>query len=350
MSDFLQSLVLRAAGLPPVAAALPRSMAAAEPFEGEPALEEVSEEVVAVRPDNAPRDVEPQPAARERETIVERRELVEPPAVIEKQTFARETVRSEMAPPLEDTQQPEAQPRIITNVIEREVIHERQPVVEHIEAAPVVQPVPPAIPVSRETLPESQPQTRVEAREPTYTERIEETRAEPVVLQPIVIRETSTTVQPELRERETRIVETRVEQAAIESAGDEGREEPQPPARVTLEPRRPPQPETGDIEQDDEEASVAPAPNRQPPTANRQPSPAVLIQPSEPAPPPPLGQQQPANETTITIGTIEFRAPQPPPAAPPPPPAPVVVAREPEWPAGFDDYARVRGYTFPEVW
>lgn len=352
MSDFLQSLVLRAAGLPPVTTPSPRVAPAAEPLESDALPEESLEEVapVAAAPRQEDRALVPPPRA---DRVVEPAAAPpapagEPPVIHELFEIAEEA--GEM-PPLLPQQRvaPRDDSAPAPTVIEREILRETivpPPVETHETPMTLAQPPVAPLVVPRETIVERQTET---AAEPLDAQPAE--AAAPVVLQPIVVEQTRTVVEP-LREERT-VVETRVEPAEAPPAV---REEPPAPAnerapRAMLRPReeRPtaPQREERDIpialappaSEDDEPAGTAaePAP------------PHTLVLPQPPAPPAQQTADDASQPIDIHIGTIEIRGPASPPPPAPAPPS-VTITRAPEPPSNFDAYTSLRNYHFPDVW
>jgi hypothetical protein len=352
MSDFLQSLVLRAAGLPLTAAAAPRELPSAEPLESAPDEESVD---VAAAPDAAratPVAPVPARAQEERRATAPQANAGAPPEVIDQFDLIEQTVIHEHDAPVRAEEVPvrieSPAPAATTEIIEREIIVERDAASERRDAEPpqfVVAPQPAAIEVPRETIVE-----REIATEPVAARDEQERR--PVVLQPIVLDQTRTIVEP-VREERT-VVETHTERVL----------EPAPPQReVAIErdesapPRALVEPRTNIAPQQTTEADVSDAPREEPrstpesiartnETAVAQPRTLVVAPP--PAPQPEREAREPQPELAIHIGTIEIRA-----AAPPPPPAPAqqtIVQHAPEPASNFDDYAAVRNYIFPDVW
>jgi hypothetical protein len=351
MSDFLQSLVLRAAGLPLTATAAPRELPPAEPVESAP--EEESAEVRASPAANAPAAPPVQRVAAE-----SRRPPAPgagaPPEVIEQfrriQERTREVIHERDAPPQREVPLPVAPPAppATTEIVERETIIERESEPEDGEADTpqlVVQPAPPPLEVPRETIVE-----RETAEAPAATEPSEEPRQ--VVLQPIVLDQTRTIVEP-VREEQT-VIETHtervVEPAPRHERAEQG-DEAEPP-RTIVQPRalapELPLAETGaealpaEAPRDTAAAADADEPEAATPRT-------VVLAPSRiPQAEQEQREEQQQPELSIHIGTIEIRA-----AAPPPPPAPApaqIIQRAPEAPANFDDYTAVRNYIFPDVW
>ncbi|HYC90888.1 MAG TPA: hypothetical protein VEO54_16845, partial [Thermoanaerobaculia bacterium] len=227
MTNFLEGLVLRAAGLPPAAAPAPRS----EPVFEEPGIEEIAEETAVApverrRPAGWPGGVpaaapgaEDGAAPAGEDAGAPRERVVAAPAppplpalpaerIVETDTtreIERELVREE-------------------SLLEREVIRETTvtppPIVErerepiHVQPLEEPDPAPPAAP---EPEPEPQPQPQ----------------APSVVLQPLIIDRTQTVIEP-VREERTIIEherETVVEPAAAET--------PAPPPVIAREPIHP---------------------------------------------------------------------------------------------------------------
>ncbi|HEX8620311.1 MAG TPA: hypothetical protein VF911_22210 [Thermoanaerobaculia bacterium] len=352
MSDFLQSLVLRAAGLPLSAAAAPRELPRPEPLESAP--DEESSDVAVARDAARERAVVPlPPRVREaREESIPETTHAAPPEVIEQFNVVREeTVIHEheaAAPPVVPPRAESPAPLTRTQVVERETVVEQGAAPEqHEEAQPaqfVVAPQKPSIEVPRETVVE-----REMATQPAAAHEAEESR--PVVLQPIVLDRTRTVVEP-VREEHT-VVETHTERV-IEPAPrpDDvaiARAEPAPP-RAIVEPRTQiaQQQTTGSDESDAprEERHDTPAA-----TATHEPAiaqPRTLVLAPLPAPQQEREAREPQQELAIHIGTIEIRAAAPPP--PPQPPQQTFIQQAPEPPSNFDDYAAVRNYAFPDPW
>jgi len=352
MSDFLQNLVLRAAGLPLTAAPQPRMLPTAEPMEMVPEeeIEQPAGETPAVRdraerernldaPLRPPEIIEPEGASKG---------VIEPFSVVgEQPAEAREPepLLAEVRPVVEaKSPLPPSEP---TRIIEREVIREREQPAPRHAAAPsmTVQPPAPAIEVPRETLVERE----LGAASPAE-ETLREREQAPVVLQPIVIDQTRTIVEP-VREERT-VVETRTEhvvEPAAERPEPEEAQKPQPP-RTVVEPRdaavqidaQPDGPQ--DLERP--EVLVERASESEPAL---EAVPRTLVLPRQPAAPALEDvQQQPESEVAIHIGTIEIRAATPPPPAPAP--QSITITRAPEPPSNFDAYASLRNYQFPDVW
>jgi hypothetical protein len=353
MSDFLQNLVLRAAGLPMTSTPEPRASPAAEPLElaGEDEAAPVDEPVPAapVRPE---RERQPE-APPGRPVVIEPEKAGVPEDVIKQFGAVREPVAIAeeggdvpVLPPQAVTPREERQP---LTVIEREVVRER--VVETAgqmkETPPaLVQPAVAPVIVPRETIVERE----TLAGEPAALDVPE--AAPPVVLQPIVVEQTRTVVEP-VREERT-IVETRVEHAAptaVPVDAPEAVEEVAP--RVVMQPRGG---ATAPAQREERDVPVALAPPT--PATNAEviehepPPPHTLVLPQPPAP---QAQQQSASEGArqpeidIRIGTIEIRAAAPPPPSAPPAPS-VNIIRAPEPPSNFDAYTSLRNYHFPDVW
>lgn len=355
MSDFLQSLVLRAAGLPPAATPAPRGASAQEPIEAG-GLEEVAGEIPVGRA-AAQAAAEPQVRAPQGESVDAR----EMPVLAAPRTDATEPTiprapepvlheRRDITPAAMDEHERAPEPGIVMHDREtvREVVREsrdRQPIVEHQET--IAQPPPAPLSVPRET---------VAARPaPPAPEAPRET-PEPVLLQPIIVEQTKTIVEP-VRERET-VVATHTEHT-IETRAEKRRGESrdETPDAVVPTPRTESVPVIGvENTQPPRTAQAAPAPEPRTPTATTSDEPLtaepppVLVQPKPPEPAPELAQAATPQPTEIHIGTIEIRAAAPPPAPPPAAPPPVYVTRDAEPQSGFDDYARVRSYAFPDLW
>jgi hypothetical protein len=351
MSDFLQSLVLRAAGLPLTAAPQPRTLPAAEPLElaAEEEVEQPAGETPAVR-DRVDRENKPGVA-------LSQPELIEPQGasgVIERFNVVHEQTHEvlEPEPPLGDLRpiveaQSSLPPSEPTRTIEREVIREREQPAPRESAVPsmTVQPPTPAIEVPRETVIE-----RDRLAAPAAEEMPPEREQQPVVLQPIVIDQTRTVVEP-LREERT-VIETRTERVVepvAERAEPDELQEPQPPRTVVV-----PQIAAAQAEAQPEvpQTSERPEVLVEPPSESERPLEAVprmLILPQQPAAPAlDDAQQQPEPEVAIHIGTIEIRAAAPPPPAPAP--QSITITRAPEPPSNFDAYTSLRNYHFPDVW
>lgn len=353
MTNFLEGLVLRAAGLPPSAAAAPRSAPVAEPLEAETTLEEVIDETAAPRMADAPRPetivrerIAAPPSTPEPERVVEVREVPVTP-----EPFRMDGRETEPRPPVDVVPAP-PEPEVVTRLVEREVIRESaapppEPALTQVEA-PRAEMLPPIAPPSREE-PVSPPPAAHEARE-------EAPRAEaPVVVQPVIVDRTRTVIEPV---REERIVETERELVTAPATPQPRADAPPQPVsetRAEVQPRavspapdvetKTVQPRTAaelpreeqEPEQDDE---TAPPPQT---LVLPQPAPAMaeapLLEKAEREPPP----------VTIRIGTIEVRAAAPQPPTPVPAPAPV-IQQLPEPAPNFDDYSRIRRYAKPEVW
>lgn len=335
MSDFLESLVLRAAGLPLTASPAPRQEVAFE--EEAPPIEIAEEEqppIAAAQPsiEAAPQQIEP-PSVFEREVI--REETHE----VQREQLLRESHEVAAQPVLIPAPEPlQAEPTPQTTIIEEHHQHPERAIETHvIEERPqlIAQPTPSPIEVPRETLVERDHET---------TTRIEEKTTEsPLLLQPIVIDKTRTIVEP--TREETTIIETRTDHTAHERESIETQREL---LQTTIDPRI-----TERIEQTIETHEVPPnpaQPDQQPPRETA--TPRTLIVPPPPIAQPPTPEHDERSESSniqIHIGTIEIRA-----AVPPPPPAPappqIIQQRAPEPPPNFDDYAAVRNYIFPDVW
>ena len=358
MSDFLQSLVLRAAGLPPAATPAPRGASAQAPIEAG-GLEEVAGEIPVERA-AAQAPAEPQVRAPQRESVdahgmtpmaAHGVDAADPTIPRAPEPLLHE--RRDLAPAAADERERAPEPGIVTHEREivREVVREspesrdRQPIVEHQET--IAQPLPAPLSVPRET---------VAARPaPPAPEAPRET-PEPVLLQPIIVEQTKTIVEP-VRERQT-VVATHTEHT-IETRAEERRGESrdETPSAVVPTPRPERAPVIGvENTQPPRTAQAAPAPEPRTPTATTSDEPLtaepppVLVQPKPPEPAPELAQAAAPQPTEIRIGTIEIRAAAPPPAPPPAAPPPVYVTRDAEPQSGFDDYARVRSYAFPDLW
>jgi hypothetical protein len=352
MSDFLQSLVLRAAGLPLTAVPQPRTLPAAEPMEMAPEeeVEPPAGETPAVR-ERAERERKPDVTLRH-PGIIEPEGA--PKSVIEQFSEMQERppeAREPEPPPLGDVRpiveaQSPLPPSEPTRVIEREVLRERERPAPRESAGPemTVQPPVPAIEVPRETIVE-----RELVAAPAAEETPREREPAPVMLQPIVIDQTRTIVEP-LREERT-VVETRTERVVVPPAErpepDEA-QEPQPP-RTAVEPRvAAPQAEAP---RDAPRAIERPEVLVEPPSESERALEAVprtLVLPQPPVSAAEDAQQQPEPEVAIHIGTIEIRAAAPPPPAPAP--RSITITRAPEPPSNFDAYASLRNYQFPDVW
>ncbi|HEX6159287.1 MAG TPA: hypothetical protein VF111_03915 [Thermoanaerobaculia bacterium] len=353
MSDFLESLVLRAAGFPLTASAAPRVDSAPpdEAGEMEPAEEEeqaATRGVWASSPPLVPSPVTPAQGGREAHTT--RGEAVEPreaaPDVDTRTVSDDDRAPLQAQPPLPVAPRPAAPP---PPIVERETIVEHAPPPERpaIPAAQLTpQPAPPPIELPRERIIEREHET-------TIRDVAEDApAAPPVILQPIVVDQTRTIVEP-TREEHT-IIETRTERIRDEQPPEtehETEREAAPPPRTVVEPRI--------IEEHHHEQRAAEKEGDErgtPPQAtadaqHESEPPRTLVLPPPPAPQPQAEEREsaPQPELQIHIGTIEIRAASPPPR-PAPAPQPVIVPRAPEAPPNFDDYAAVRGYSFPDVW
>jgi hypothetical protein len=350
MTNFLEGLVLRAAGIPPSAAA-PRMMPVADPLEPAATLEEVIEEKPAV----LPRRVD---APLPRERIVTRESASpEMPRAPERVVETRErpgpaplVVPRELEEPPEQGTEVFREERIVET--QREVVLPAPPLVTpltspsvtHIET-PRAQPLPPIPPAHREEL------TPV-AREQHEAERSAAPRPAPppVVVQPLVLDRTRTIVEPV---REERVVETTEREVLVTpppplplppTAVDRIREEPDEP-RAELSPLPPMLPR--------EQIRPAAVPREQlRETDEKPPMPRTVVlppvTPNDSASPLLPAPQSAVPPVSVRIGTIEIHAAAPPP--PPPSPVPAVVPPSPaDVLSGFDDYARIRRYT-PETW
>ncbi|HEY0140992.1 MAG TPA: hypothetical protein VGF48_08850 [Thermoanaerobaculia bacterium] len=348
MSDFLESLVLRAAGLPLTATAAPR-VDSAPPDETEPL--ELAQEEEGVATASSPRLVSSDPLptqggleAHTTPEMVQRHEVLHEVT----RDDAREVVREDREP-LQAQPPLSVIPRSTTaappEIIERETIVEHAPPPESpaIPAAQLIpQPAPPPIELPRETIIEREHET-------TIRNIAEETpAAPPVILQPIVVDQTRTIIEPTREEHTT--VETRTERIRDEQTIETARETT--PPQSIIEPRVVEQHHHHDAAREENNErldTLPPATQPQAELENQTPHTLVLPTPPPPSPPEPDTPEQPQREIAIHIGTIEIRA-----AAPPPPPAPapppVVAPRAAEPPSNFDDYTAVRNYIFPDVW
>ena len=345
MSDFLESLVLRAAGLPVTAVAprMDRGVAGDEAESVEEIEETAGETPSAARPvAAAPRDAaravpaEAERPAIEREVIREERreqqllrephEVVERPVLIEPQAAA--------PPPPGPVVEHE------TTILERQPAPAAAPAEERVSEPPrlVAQPAPKPLEIARETLVEHET-TRIEPRPQPEP---------PVILQPIVVDQTRTIIEPPREERT--IVETRTERIRDEHTVETEPETATP--QTIVEPRvveRHHHHHVAEGAKGDEPIAPRPAIHAHPEREAQPPLALVLPTPPPPSQPPPETPEEPPREVAIHIGTIEIRAAAPPPP-PAPAPAPVIVPRTPEPAANFDDYAAVRNYIFPDVW
>lgn len=353
MSDFLQSLVLRAAGLPLTAAPVPRMLPAAEPVEM--AAEEETEQPAS---EHAPIVRERVDGERRTEASRTPPEILAPegapPSVIEQFNVVHEQaheVRELEPPPVEARPIAEAPPSLtsplLPQIIEREVIREREHAAprDTPAASMTVQPPPSPIEVPHETIVE-----RELAAAPSAESTALDREQAPVVLQPIVIDQTRTIVEP-LREERT-VIETRTERVvepAVEHPETMDAQEPERP-RAEIEPRV----DSPRIEARAETPQPVERPEMlvEPVSEDERPAEAVprtLVLPQPPsASEIEEAQLQPEPEVAIHIGTIEIRAAAPPPPAPAP--QSVTITRAPEPPSNFDAYASVRNYVFPDVW
>ncbi len=350
MTNFLEGLVLRAAGIPPSAAA-PRTMPAADPLEPAATMEEAIEEKPAV----LPRRVEaPLPGER----IVTRASASpEMPRAPERIVETRERPGpAPLAVPRELEEPPEQSTEVFR---EERIVETKREVV--LPALPIPTPLPPPSVTHIETaraqaLPPIPPAHHEEptpvAREQDEAERNPAPRPAPppVVVQPLVLDRTRTIVEPV---REERVVETTEREVLVTPPPPL----PVPPAAIDRIREEP----------DEQRAELSPLPPMSPreqirPTAvpreqlretdEKPPVPRTVVLPPV-TPNPSASPLLPAPQTavppvSVRIGTIEIHA-----AAPPPPPPPPVPAAAPPSPAdvlsGFDDYARIRRYT-PEAW
>ncbi|MEA2464589.1 MAG: hypothetical protein QOJ98_2336, partial [Acidobacteriota bacterium] len=339
MSDFLQGLVLRAAGLPLTATAAPRELPPAEPVETAP--DEESTEVTPLQASSAPSVLPVQgPVVEARRAAAPEASHAAPPEGIDRFELVhertREVIHDRDVPPQAELPAPTAPPAppVTTGIIERETIVEHASEPERGEAGPsqlIVQPAPPAIEVPRETIVEREAAAPSPAAESPEAPR-------PVVLQPIVLDQTRTIVEP-LREERT-IVETHTERIVEpaprrELSSEQGETEP---ARAIVEPRvLAPEPQLAAPEADlpvEEPRSTPPAAAATSPEAA---TPRTLVLAPPPIPEAEQEQREQQQELAIHIGTIEIRA-----AAPPPPPASApapVIQRAPAPPSNFDDYS-----------
>jgi nicotinate-nucleotide--dimethylbenzimidazole phosphoribosyltransferase len=354
MSDFLQNLVLRAAGLPMIATPEPRALPAAEPLELAGEDETVpAEEPIPAAPVRPERERQPE-APPGRPVVIEPEKAGVPEDVIKQFGVVREPIAIAeeggdvpVLPPQPVTPREE---RPAETIVEREIVRERvvEAAGETQEAPPaLVQPAVAPIAVPRETIVERE----TIAGEPAALAAPE--AAPPVVLQPIVVEQTRTVVEP-VREERT-IVETRVEHAAapeeVPVDAPEAVEEAAP--RVVMQPRGDATAPAQREERDVPVALAPPTPANQREVMEHEPAPPHTL--VLPQPPIPQAQQQSATEGAqqpeidIRIGTIEIRGAVPPPPAPPPAPS-VNIIRAPEPPSNFDAYTSLRNYHFPDVW